>query len=68
MKLFSDCFIKCETCYANFFTRMCIAGHGDNDYSKMTKKRAIKLLEESKDGKYKNLKIDALEKYLQDMK
>ncbi len=57
MKMFNDCSGSCETCYVSFVGG-CLAGHGDDDYSPMTKDLAKKALskgwikEEYKDGLY----------------
>ncbi len=33
MKMFSDCSGPCETCKVHVSGSMCLAGHGDDDYS-----------------------------------
>ncbi len=54
MKMFSSCSSGCEECVI-FYTGGCIAGHGDNDFYRITKKIAKRLIKEDK------LKEDNLE-------
>lgn len=43
MEMFSRCVGRCNTCINNFF--MCIAGHGDDDYSPITDEKIKKILD-----------------------
>jgi len=42
--MFSECALKCDTCYISFVDK-CVAGHGDDDYSKMTLEKAKEALD-----------------------
>jgi len=37
MKMFSECASKCDTCHSALIST-CLAGHGDDDYYKLTEK------------------------------
>lgn len=58
MRMFSDCRGGCDDCLI-FYTGGCIAGHGDNDFYRITKKRAKELMKKRNLEQYK---IDMLKK------
>ena len=43
MKMFSDCSGECKDCYINY-TGGCLAGHGDDDFTQITEKDAIRII------------------------
>ncbi len=43
MKFFSDCSGDCKDCLIHYY-HSCLAGHGDDDFVKITKKDVIELL------------------------
>lgn len=51
VKMFSSCAGKCDDCVIHF-TGGCIAGHGDDDYSKITIKQARELIEKGNLSKH----------------
>jgi len=51
MKMFSDCSGTCEDCKISYLN-CCLAGHGDNDFTPITKEQAIKLIESGKLKEY----------------
>lgn len=44
MKMLCDCSGECEDCYISYLN-CCLAGHGDDDFTPITKENAIELIE-----------------------
>lgn len=58
MKLFSDCSGECCVCACG--GGMCLAGHGDDDFSPATKEQIISNLEEGRYGNDRHYMINYL--------
>ena len=43
MKMFTDCSGQCKDCYMNYVGG-CLAGHGDDDFTQITRKEAIHII------------------------
>ena len=43
MVMFSNCSGQCKDCYC-YFVDACIAGHGDDHFTQITKKEAIRII------------------------
>ena len=56
MQIGSNCASKCDTCYISFVGG-CIAGHGDDDYSPMTKEKAEEALKNRFVREYRKKKL-----------
>lgn len=46
MKMFSDCSGQCKDCSINY-SGGCLAGHGDDDFTPITEKEAIRIIKRS---------------------